>query len=248
MRLAGSDEDNEVLDLTPNILAAINGEIGDSRSITASYIDIAIPITSNINSEPEFIIYIRDLKQRQEELTTQLFTIILEALVFGLVISILLSFLLSKTMTTPIESLTHLASDIARGEFSKRIEVHSGDEIGVLTETFNDMAEKLQTTLETVENERNKLNTLFLRMTDGVCAFDRTGEMIQMNTAAAQLIGLFEANDADVSKQNPPTRAFRKLLPLEEALAIKPPDYFETSHTTADSHRQVPQGDNCPLR
>ncbi|MGI6038717.1 MAG: cell wall metabolism sensor histidine kinase WalK [Clostridiales bacterium] len=235
MRLAGSDEDNEVLDLTPNILAAINGEIGDSRSITASYIDIAIPITSNINSEPEFIIYIRDLKQRQEELTTQLFTIILEALVFGLVISILLSFLLSKTMTTPIESLTHLASDIARGEFSKRIEVHSGDEIGVLTETFNDMAEKLQTTLETVENERNKLNTLFLRMTDGVCAFDRTGEMIQMNTAAAQLIGLFEANDADVSETKPSyEELFGELLPLEEALAIKPPDYFETSHTTAD--------------
>ena len=71
-------------------------------------------------------------------------------------------------------------------------------------------------------------------MTDGVCAFDRTGEMIQMNTAAAQLIGLFEANDADVSETKPSyEELFGELLPLEEALAIRPPDNFETSHTTA---------------
>lgn len=244
MRLAGSDGDNGgVIDLTPNILAAINGEIGDDRSITASYIDIAIPITSNMNSEPEYIIYIRDLKQRQEALTTQLFTIILEALIFGLVTSILLSFLLSKTMTTPIESLTRLASDISRGEFSKRIEVHSVDEIGVLTETFNDMAVKLQTTLETVENERNKLNTLFLRMTDGVCAFDRSGEMIQMNTSAAELIGSSDTTDMPESYEE----LFGKFLPLSEALAIKPPDYFETNHDATDRSLKViivPFGDN----
>jgi len=242
LRLAGSDGDTgEAIDLTPNILAAMNGEIGDTRSITASYIDIAIPISANANSEPEYIIYIRDLKQRQQELTTQLFTIILEALLFGLVISILLSFLLSKTMTTPIEGLTRLAGDIARGEFSKRIEVHSGDEIGVLSETFNDMAEKLQTTLETVENERNKLNTLFLRMTDGVCAFGRSGELIQVNTAAVELIG--RQMDTDIHYDD----LFGGILPLNDALSIKPPDFFETNYTTSDRSLKLfiaPFGEN----
>lgn len=228
LRLTGSDEESgQALDLTPNILAAMTGKIGDNRSITASYIDIAIPISADADSSPEYIVYIRDIKQRQQELTTQLFTIILEALLFGLVISILLSFLLSKTLTTPIEGLTRLASDIAQGEFSKRIEVHSGDEIGVLSETFNDMAEKLRTTLETVNNERNKLNTLFLRMTDGVCAFDRSGELIQMNTAAIELIG--KGFDAEIHYDD----IFGMILPLKDALSIKPPDYFETNYGTA---------------
>ena len=53
LRLIGSDGENENASiLLPNILATMNGKIGDNRSITASYIDIAIPISSSADSEP----------------------------------------------------------------------------------------------------------------------------------------------------------------------------------------------------
>ena len=71
-----------------------------------------------------------------------------------------LSFLLSKTMIIPIQRLTEGAMRVAEGDFSRRIEVTSRDEIGVLTDTFNDMARQLRDTLRQVENERNKLDTL----------------------------------------------------------------------------------------
>ena len=103
-------------------------------------------------------------------LISQIFGLILESLVFGLIISILLSFLLSKTMIIPIQRLTEGAMRVAEGDFSRRIEVTSRDEIGVLTDTFNDMARQLRDTLRQVEHERNKLDTLFLHMTDGVVA------------------------------------------------------------------------------
>ena len=45
-----------------------------------------------------------------------------------------------------------------RGDFSHKIEVASQDEIGVLTDTFNDMAGQLQDTLRQVENERNTVS------------------------------------------------------------------------------------------
>ncbi len=112
----------------------------------------------------------------------------MEALVFGLVISVLLSFLLSKTMITPIQRLTEGAMRVAEGDFSHKIEVASRDEIGVLTDTFNDMARQLQDTIRQVENERNKLDTLFLHMTDGVVAFSRTGEVIHSNPAAEEML------------------------------------------------------------
>ena len=41
-------------------------------------------------------------------------------MIFGLVISILLSFLLSKTMVTPIQSLTEGAMRVAERDFSNR--------------------------------------------------------------------------------------------------------------------------------
>ena len=115
--------------------------------------------------------------------------LILEALAFGIAISVLLSFLLSKTLITPIERLTEGAEEVASGDFSHKIEVDSRDEIGVLTSTFNDMARQLQSTLQEVENERNKLGTLFLHMTDGVVAFDQRGEIIQSNPAAEEMLG-----------------------------------------------------------
>ena len=63
---------------------------------------------------------------------------------------------------------------MAEGDFwPRRFEVESQDEIGVLTDTFNDMARQLQDTLQEVENERTKLDTLFLHMTDGVVAFNQ---------------------------------------------------------------------------
>jgi len=240
--LAGSDDESgKALDLTPNILTAMGGQAGYARSVTESYIDVAIPVSGEPGTDQSYIIYIRDLKHRQQELTSQLSRIILGALFFGLAISILLSFPLSKTITTPIEGLISRAGAMARGEFTGRIEVHSTDEIGVLTETFNDMAEKLQQTLETVENERNKLNTLFLRMTDGVCAFDRNGDMIQMNIAALKLLGRENGSELNYSE------LFDQILPFKDALAIKTPDYFEANINIRDLALKVfiaPFGDN----
>ena len=49
-----------------------------------------------------------------------------------------------RAMVTPIERLTEGAERVADGDFSHKIEVASRDEIGVLTGTFNDMAQSAQ--------------------------------------------------------------------------------------------------------
>ena len=52
------------------------------------------------------------------------------------------------------------------------------------------MAQALHDTLDEVKGERNKLNTLFLHMTDGVAAFDREGHILHMNPAAEKMLGI----------------------------------------------------------
>jgi two-component system sensor histidine kinase VicK len=46
--------------------------------------------------------------------------------------------------------------------------VQARDEIGVLTTTFNNMAGSFKPHCLDIENERNKLATVFLHMTDGI--------------------------------------------------------------------------------
>ena len=202
---------------SPNLTRAlVERKEGTEANIAADYMDVALPITRGDN---QYVIYILDNKATVNSLISQIFGLILESLVFGLVISILLSFLLSKTMIIPIQRLTEGAMRVAEGDFSRRIEVTSRDEIGVLTDTFNDMARQLRDTLRQVENERNKLDTLFLHMTDGVVAFDRDGQVIHSNPAAEGMLGRPIGPDTTYKE------LFGDQYSLEEAMAA--PDHLE---------------------
>ena len=223
--LATSDElGGEKLEQTANLLTARNGQVGDESDIAAGYMDVAIPISGGDNS---YIIYIRDNRSTVSSLNSELLIIILQALLVGLLISVLLSFLLSKTMINPIEKLTEGAERVASGDFSEKLEVDSTDEIGILTTTFNDMASVLHSTLEAVEDERNKLDTLFLHMTDGVVAYDRDGALIHCNPAASEL--LERSADECVYAE-----LFEPLCPFEKVMAMQRSDFVASELTVGE--------------
>jgi two-component system sensor histidine kinase VicK len=112
-----------------------------------------------------------------------------------LVISLILSLALARTITKPIKELTHSAAEMARGNFSQQIEVHSGDEIGQLGEMFNSMADQLSQTLGEISNEKSKMDAIFTYMSNGVIAFDITGELLHINPRAKELLVLPEDSD-----------------------------------------------------
>ena len=208
--------------------ALATGEDSSSPDMAADYMDVAITLDRGGSS---YVIYILDNKTTVNSLISQMFVLILESLVFGLVISILLSFLLSKTMIIPIQRLTEGAMRVAHGDFSRKIQVASRDEIGVLTDTFNDMAGQLQDTLRQVENERNKLDTLFLHMTDGVVAFSRNGEVIHSNPAAEEMLGRTITAEATYEE------LFGDLLSLDQVLQA--PDYLEEERWEGERFLQL---------
>ena len=225
--------DTAPLQYTSNLTFALTtgletGESGDESNLAVDYMDVAIPIH---RGDDGYVIYILDNKTTANDLTDQMFLLIMEALVFGLVITVLLTFPLSSTMVTPIRRLTEGSMRVARGDFSHKIEVASQDEIGVLTDTFNDMAGQLQDTLRQVENERNKLDTLFLHMTDGVVAFSRQGQVIHSNPAAARM--LHQSIDGTTAYG----QLFGEDAPLEQVLAA--PDHLEAERQVQDSYLQL---------
>ncbi|MGM9639228.1 MAG: HAMP domain-containing protein, partial [Butyricicoccaceae bacterium] len=163
----GSDDSlSQTMPLTPNILRAMQGEVGEEIQRLSDYFDVAVPI--HVEDGGGYIVGVMDNKQELRDLNWNLFTILMRAMLFGILVAVLLSFFLAKTITTPIERLTDQATRIAEGDFSEPAEVYARDEIGILTQTFNEMAGILQDNLNTIEDERSKLNTLFTHMADGV--------------------------------------------------------------------------------
>ena len=227
-----ADESALPREQSANLLTARNAvaqgnstRVGDSSDITADYMDVALPIMGGGNA---YIVYILDTKDTVSGLNSQLITIIMQALVIGLLISALLSFLLSKAMVGPIEKLTAGAERVAAGDFGSALPVESTDEIGILTGTFNEMAGVLQSTLEAMENERDKLDTLFLHMTDGVVAFDHGGHLIHCNPAANELLQRTVEPDCTYEE------LMGDLHPFQEVLALQRPNYIEDELVVRD--------------
>ena len=212
---------------TANLLIAQNGDVGDESSITDEYMDVAIPIVSD-NGTVLNIIYILDNRTTVSQLNDQLFLIIMQALLVGLLISLLLSFLLSKTMVGPIEKLTAGAERVAAGDFDSELPVESTDEIGILTGTFNEMAEVLQQTLAAVESERTKLDTLFLHMTDGVVAFDHDSRLIHYNPAATDMLSRALSNELCYDD------LFADIFPFGQMLALQRSNHAEAEMRVGD--------------
>jgi len=210
------DSSNQEMDveLTQNVLKAMNGEVGQESSVVAENMDVAVPIDGEEN---DYIVYVLDNKQTADELSGELFMIIIQALVMGLVICVILAFLLSQILITPITALTTGTKQVASGEFSQKLEVTSRDEIGTLTRNFNHMSQVLQNTISQVENERTKLSTLFLHMTDGVVAFSPTGTVIHCNPAATRMLSKNLDVTVTFEEVFGEDMAFSKLLKLKRS-------------------------------
>lgn len=194
--LASSDTSSmfsvgETVYLTPNILSVMNGGTGSVQRPGADCLDFCIRIASE---DEAYLIYVRDSKEEMQNLNWRLFSFILQALLFGGLFAIVLSFFLAKTITAPIQSLTRGAQQIAAGEFEQEIDVHSRDEIGTLTDTFNHMKSVLKNTLDQVSGEQKKLETVFFYLKDAVVAFRDDGSVMHQNTTARDLFAALTMN------------------------------------------------------
>ena len=173
--------------LTENYVSALSGKVGRKTDIKNRYMDYAVPIET---SGGGYVIYIMDSKEELSLVLNTVFFIILQALIVGIIISLVLGYFLSKTITTPISNLTRNAKRMAEGDFDFKIEASSDDEIGMLTNAFNDMSGKLNFTLYEISKEKNKVEAMLQNMTDGIIAFNTDGEIIHINRTAKKMLAI----------------------------------------------------------
>ncbi|HED24372.1 MAG TPA: HAMP domain-containing protein [Firmicutes bacterium] len=114
--------------------------------------------------------------------------ILLSGVAIALAVSFILGIILTRTITSPIKEVTDQANFMAGGDFSRKIDVQTSDEIGLLGQTFNYLAERLSSTINEMSSEKSKVEAIINNMSDGVVALDGKGHLIQINPSARQLL------------------------------------------------------------
>ncbi len=155
---------------------------------------IAVPIISSDNDVIGAIYISADLSGVEENVKS-IRSILTNATIWALCITALLGNLLSKTFTGPIKEVTSKAERLAKGDFGQIIAVKSKDEVGQLTETFNYLTVRLKSTLDEINREKNKVDTILTNMTDGIIAVNAEGTVIHANPAA---YSIFNINKEDL--------------------------------------------------
>lgn len=77
--------------------------------------------------------------------------LILNILIFVDIFVLILIFLYILKLLSPLKSITKQLSNFANGDLSSRIDISSKDEIGILANTFNNMANSLENSIKTRE-------------------------------------------------------------------------------------------------
>jgi len=140
------------------------------------------------NNKVYYVVYILASTQTIKEEMQGTTLVILLAIILAIIIAAILGILFSTFLTKPIAILTNKAREMAAGNLDKLIEVESDDEIGELTKNFNMMAISLNDTLGQISGEKNKLETVFSHMTDGILVFNKDGNLIHNNPASIRML------------------------------------------------------------
>lgn len=107
---------------------------------------------------------------------------------------------MSRSLTNPITELTRAAEFVANGDFSRKAEVHTSDELRDLAETFNTMTAKLRAysdiQVDRIIREQKNTEAILFSTEDGIMMTDLAGRVQVANRKARSVLGI--AQDAPV--------------------------------------------------
>lgn len=121
------------------------------------------------------------LQARQQSLA--LFAVALIATV------LLTGYMLGRVVVRPIEKVTDAMARVSGGDLDHTVAERSGDELGRMGASFNQMTRELQNTYRNLRREQDKLTTVIETATEGIIVTDAAGAVVLVNPAATLLLG-----------------------------------------------------------
>ncbi len=196
--LADSDENPVRMDNhadRPEIREASDKMIGVSRRFSKTLGKRMIYVAYPVRHDQELLGFVRASKP-VAELTDVVRGLGVKIAVAALICTLLaagISYYVAYRINRPMAEMKKGAEKFASGDLSYRLEVPRTDEMAVLAEALNTMADRLKDIIGAEKQRSNELQTVFSNMVEGVIVFDRDGRVTKMNEAAGALF------DVDVS-------------------------------------------------
>lgn len=146
------------------------------------------------------------------------------ALLLSVLMAVWLAFVAATRLTEPIRDLVLGTRAVADGDYTRRLPVQRGDDLGLLMRSFNTMtariaesAEETQRLKEEADAQRDYLETVLQHLSSGVLTLSDDGQVRHANAAAASLLGV-PLGDLQQARLPALCLQFEHLIPLCEAL------------------------------
>ncbi len=191
--LADSDKDPLTLENhldRPEVVQALAGKVGRSiRYSTTLWQDLlymAMPVETGGK-----IIGVLRLSTPLTHVTDLLKTLrtrVLQLTLLVIVISLVIAALISHLLSTPIRELSKAARRVASGDLSVRVPPKSDDEMRHLTDSFNEMTQRLEHSFAELSGRNEELESIISSMTAGLLVLDEEGKVRLFNAGAQKLL------------------------------------------------------------
>ncbi len=106
------------------------------------------------------MLYVGELEQKYLDLRTRTVALYLSIIVAGMVLSFVIFLLVTRGMLGAIHELSEATKRISSGELHHRVAVDGKDEVGLLSASFNSMAEQLEEQHRELSQRRQELELL----------------------------------------------------------------------------------------
>jgi two-component system phosphate regulon sensor histidine kinase PhoR len=192
--LGESHEDRTQMDnhlVRPEVQQALDRGQGSSIRFSRTvgyrmmYVAVPVPAGENILGVVRMAL---PLEEVEVALSRLRWALVSAAIVASLGAGIL-AVLIAAHTAGPIRQLTQVVQGVAQGDLTARLLPTTRDEVGVLTQSFNEMADRLRRTIVTLDAERKRSAAVLDNMAGGVLITDHEGRVRLINPAAARLLG-----------------------------------------------------------
>ena len=157
------------------------------------------------------------------------------------------AFFISRSLTGPINKLAEATRRVAEGDLDFTLEKESGDEMGLLVDSFNSMTsdllvsnrqlasthQALQQSTEVSEQRRRYLETILENVAAGVIALDEHNRIATINRFAEELLAIQPAAFLG--------REYHEVLPRQHAMIVESflAELDATGRSTIERHLRV---------
>jgi len=126
-------------------------------------------LTELLQEEIQYYIYYESqnfeaIRQSLNEQVTEVILTMTIALLAIIITSFIVNGIITKSITGPIKELCEKTALVAKGDFSARASCNNHDEISLLSDSFNNMAGKLEQQVQSIRLEQESIRNMELKL------------------------------------------------------------------------------------